>query len=406
MAGELAGAGFLSVEDALARILDGVEPTPEETVSLTAASGRVLAAPLAARRTQPPVTVSSMDGYAVRAADAVPGGRLHLVGAAPAGHPFSGSVGPGECVRIFTGAPLPDGADTVLLQEDASAEAGVVAPREAVRRGQYVRPAGLDFTEGQELLPVGRLLGPREIALAAAMNHDVVRVRRRPYVAILATGDELVPPGAARRPGQIVDATSAALAALAEAAGGTPLALDILADNAAALAAAGREALHAGADILVTLGGASVGDHDLVRPALAGIGFTLDFWRVALRPGRPTLFGRLGATRVLGLPGNPVSSLVTGLVFLRPLIESLSGRALRDPAEPARLGSATAANDWRQDYVRATLTAAIDALPVATPLPRQDSSMLATLAAADCLIIRPPHAPAAPPGTVCRVIRL
>ena len=400
-------SGLLPVEDAVARVLADVRPTVPEDVPLGDGFGRILAAPLGARRTQPPSDVSAMDGYAVRAADAaVVGARLRVIGAAPAGAPFEGSVGPGETVRIFTGGTMPEGADSVLLQEDATASDGVVTVGEVVRPGQHVRRRGLDFAEGDVLLGPGRRLGMREMAIAASMNHWAVPVRRRPVVAILATGDELVVPGPNVPPEAIVASNTYGIAALAAEAGAQSIDHGIVRDDSAAIAAAVERTLADCPDVIVTLGGASVGEHDLVRGVLTGLGMSLDFWKIAMRPGKPLMFGRFGETRVLGLPGNPVSSLVCALLFLRPLLDALNGLPFTDRTEEAELGAPMGENDRRQDYVRAMLADRPGSPPIATPFPKQDSSMLSTLAASGCLIIRPPHAPAAAAGDRSLILRL
>ncbi|WP_029073901.1 gephyrin-like molybdotransferase Glp [Kaistia adipata] len=399
---------LLPVGDAIRRIVEDVRPTTSEMVLLAGALNRVLAAPLAALRTQPPFDVSAMDGYAVRAADVarLPA-RLKQIGAVPAGHAFEGSVGAGETVRIFTGAPLPEGTDSVLLQEDARVEPdGLIAATEAVKPGQHVRLRGLDFVEGQALLAAGMTLGMRQLSLAAALNHASVPVRARPRVAIIATGDELVPPGSALGPNQIVASNSFGVAALVEQLGGQAIDLGIVPDARDALAAAIDRAVAAEVDVLVTLGGASVGEHDIAREVLISRGMALDFWKIAMRPGKPLMFGRIGAMRVLGLPGNPVSSLVCALLFLKPLLRSLLGLELVDETEAAELGGPLRENDRRQDYVRASLVDLPNGRRIATPLPRQDSSMLSTFAQAICLIVRPPHAEAAPAGAACRILRL
>lgn len=398
---------LLPVDEAAGRIVAGVAPLAAETVAIEDAFGRTLAEPLVAKRDQPPFPASAMDGYAVRAADAQVGARLNVIGTSAAGHRFAGRVAPGEAVRIFTGAPVPEGADAVLIQEDAEAAGGIVVPRETPAPGQHIRPAGMDSRAGETLLAAGRVLGIRESALAAAMGHATVAVRCRPVVAFVATGDELVPPSAMPGPDQIVASNGLGLAAFVRVAGGMPADLGIVADDLAAIEAAIDRAAALPADVLVTLGGASVGDHDLVRAALGTKGMTLDFWRVAMRPGKPLMSGRVGAMRVLGLPGNPVSSFVGALLFLRPLLSALLGRPPTDPSVPAVAGSNLPANDSvRQDYLRATLGLDASGRPVATPSGRQDSSALATLTAADCLLIRPPHAPAARAGDPCRIIRL
>jgi molybdopterin molybdotransferase len=349
-----------------------------------------------------------MDGYAVRAADVAKApAKLKVIGMSAAGHRFAGKVGAGEAVRIFTGAPVPLGADAVLIQENTRRDGdGAVTATETVARGRYVRPAGLDFREGAVLLDAGRRLGFRELALGAAMGHAGLPVRRSPRVAMIATGDELVAPGTLPAADQIIASSSPGLAALVRERGGAPFDFGIVPDDRARIAEAIGRALAMPADVVVPLGGASVGDHDLVQAALADRGMKLDFWRIAMRPGKPLMFGRIGETRVLGLPGNPVSSLVCAILFLAPLIDALLGVPHRDPTEPAVLGADVAANDSRQDYLRARLTARGSALPAATPLPVQDSSMLGVLATADCLIVRPPDAAAADAGDACRIIRL
>jgi molybdopterin molybdotransferase len=395
---------LLSVEDATAQLLDGVEALAGETVGLDAALGRVLAADLAATRTQPPFAASAMDGYAVRAADAAEAGaRLTVIGTSRAGERFDGSLGPGEAVRIFTGAPVPNGADAILIQENATREADHVTVTAPVNEGLHVRPAGLDFKEGETLLEAGLVFGSRAIALAASMNNAEIAVRRRPRVAILATGDELVPPGGDPGPDQIIASNSAGVAALVREAGGEPVDLGIAPDNVAAIGDAVARADDA--DILTLIGGASVGDHDLVQEALVNRGMTLDFWRIAMRPGKPLMVGHLQAMRVLGLPGNPVSAMVCGHIFLKPLIRALLGLAPGPVAQTAILGADMAANDRRQDYVRAEI-ANDDGRAVATPFKRQDSSMMATLARADALIVRPPFAEAAKAGTAVPMIKL
>jgi molybdopterin molybdotransferase len=400
----------LTVDEALERILDGVEPTPVERVSIEAAHRRTLAQPLAALMTQPPFDASAMDGYAVRAADVarLPA-RLAVVGAAAAGHPFAGSVAAGEAVRIFTGAPLPAGADAVVIQENTVTEptgdGAAVIVREGVPDLGNVRRTGFDFRAGEVLLGPGRRLGPRELSLAAAMGHGSLPVRRRPRVAIISTGDELLLPGSRPGPGQIISSNHLGVAALAQTAGARAQFVGIARDT--------RESLEEhfaradGAEVIVTIGGASVGDHDLVGPVLRARGMVLAFWKIAMRPGKPLMFGRLGAARVLGLPGNPVSSLVCARVFLVPLLRALLGEPARDarPLE-ARAGVALEPNGPRQHYLRATTAAAPDGQPVVLPVRSQDSSLLAPLAQADCLLIRPPHAPLAAPGALVPILPL
>lgn len=401
---------WLSVSEALARVLASApHPLAPENVPLARATGRTLAHDLAARRTQPPFPASAMDGYALQAADiaSVPA-TLKLIGASAAGHGFAGKVGRGETVRIFTGAPVPEGADVVAIQEDTKVEGDLVTVLQSDPVGRNIRRAGLDFAAGEALLQRGRRLGACELALAGAMNYGSLDVARKPRVALLATGDELVQPGENPGPDQIVASNTFAVRAYAEAAGADVVDLGIAADTFAALENRIRAARDARADILVTLGGASVGDHDLVQTALTREGMELGFWKIALRPGKPLMHGRLGDMRILGLPGNPVSAIVCGVLFLVPLIRALSGdpEAGRDPSEPAILGCDLKANDSRQDYMRANLARSADGLPVATPHARQDSSMLRVLAQSECLVIRAPHAPAAKAGDACRMVRL
>jgi molybdopterin molybdotransferase len=377
-------------------------------VPLAQAHGRVLAADVAALRTQPPADVSAMDGYAVRSIDvAKTPAKLKLVGEVAAGHPFRGTVGAGEAARIFTGGVLPPGTDTIVIQENTVREGDAVVITVASGKGKHVRVEGLDFKRGAVLLTKGRRLSDRDLALAAAMNHPTVPVHRCPKVALLATGDELIMPGDTPGFGQIVYSNGYATLALARREGCEVVDLGIVPDRLAETAAGVRRAREVGADILVTSGGASVGDYDLVREALAAEGLALSFWKVALRPGRPMMHGRLGPMHVLGLPGNPVSAYVCAVLFLLPLIRQLAGRSDVAPApETVRLGRDLPANDERADYLRAVLTTGSDGIPVATPAPVQDSSMLMPLARADCLLVREPFAPAAKAGDRCSIIRL
>ena len=397
---------MISVEEALSRVTAGLTVMPAESVAVSDAAGRVLAEPVIARRSQPPFAVSAMDGWAVRAADVakVPA-FLTAVGTAPAGGAYAGTVGPGQAVRIFTGAPVPAGADAIVLQEDASAEGGKVTVREGAPAGRYVRPLGLDFREGEVGLAVGRRLTAADIGLAAAMNVPWLQVRRRPRVALLATGDELVRPGEPIGPNQIVSSNSLAIAAMLRACGAEAIDLGIARDERDSLLAQAAGAQ--GADMLVTIGGASVGDHDLVQKVLAEQGLKLYFWQIAMRPGKPLMFGQIRGIPLLGLPGNPVSALVCSLLFLKPAIGRMLGLdAKARPPATARLGTALAANDRRQDYLRATLRRERDGNAVATPFEKQDSSMLSRLSAADCLVIRPPLAPPAKAGDLVEIIPL
>lgn len=399
---------LMPVSDALAAVLAGAEPLAEETVALDQAYHRVLARDLAARRTQPPEAMSAMDGYALRAADAATiDSRLTVTGEVAAGRPFAGTVGPGEAVRIFTGGVIPEGADAVVIQEDTVADGSGVTIKEAAIPGRHIRPAGVDFAEGDVLLRKGTRLTERDLALAAAMNHPHLAVCRRPKVAILATGDELVTPGATPGPGQIVYSNGYALHALARSEGAETIDLGIASDTLESTSAGIRRARERGADILVTTGGASVGDHDLVQQALRDEGIAMAFWKIAIRPGKPMMHGRLDAMRVIGLPGNPVSSYVCAFLFMVPLIRALSGRSnIRHQRERAVLGRDLGANDQREDYLRARLELREDGTRVAVPVNHQDSSLLANLAAAQVLLVRAPFAPKAEAGTPCEVLRL
>ncbi|HUD62601.1 MAG TPA: gephyrin-like molybdotransferase Glp [Acetobacteraceae bacterium] len=396
---------MISVEEARDRILAALHPTPGEVVALADAWNRVTAMPITARLTQPPADVSAMDGYALRAVDGNLGATLKVIGSAPAGHPFSGKVGPGQAVRLFTGSFVPHGADAILLQEDATATGTDVRVNEAVAAGRHIRRSGQDFAAGDTVVPAARRLTARDIGLAAAGNHPWLTVHRRPRVAILATGDEIAMPGEPIPPGGIVSSNSHALAALVRAAGGQPVVLPVAADTREAVAAA-ADAVH-GMDILVTTGGASVGDHDLVIESLKTRGLELDFWQIAMRPGKPLLFGKLGPVAVLGLPGNPVSALVCSILFLLPALSRMSGLpAGPPPTIQAFAGAALRANDHRADHLRATVTIDPNGRIIATPFPVQDSAMLRRLALADALILRAPNAPALPEGNEITVIRL
>ncbi|TDR94398.1 gephyrin-like molybdotransferase Glp [Enterovirga rhinocerotis] len=401
---------MISVAEALARVFGSIEgPVGREEVALADAIGRTLAEDVAATRDQPPFAASAMDGYAVREADLADlPRRLIVVGTSVAGRRHPGIVGPGEAVRIFTGAPIPEGADAIVIQEDTEAADDTVAVRAKEPPGRYIRPAGLDFRQGETLVRAGQRLDARLITLAASAGRASLLVRRRPRVAVLATGDELVRPGETPGPDQIVASNPYGLRALIERAGGEMLDLGIARDTLDDLGRRIEAARAAKADLLVTLGGASVGDHDLVQQALAGAGMELGFWRVALRPGKPLMNGRLGRMLLLGLPGNPVSSIVCGILFVVPAIRALLGdpAAGEDPTEAAVLGAALPTNDQRQDYMRARLERRSDGPDRAVAHGRQDSSMVAVLAGSDALIVRKPHEPAAAEGDACRIIRL
>lgn len=396
---------LIPVDEARARILKAVKPLPSETVKLDQALGRVLARPLKAVRNQPPFDASAMDGYAVIAADvATVPATLELIGLSAAGHGFKGRLKPGQCVRIFTGAPVPKGADAVVIQENTAAAGKAIDVVQSVRVGQNIRRAGLDFRKGDALLPAGLTLGARDIGLAAAANAGTLTVRRRPVVALIATGDELVLPGRKPRADQIVSSNSHALEAMARHLGAKVVNLGIVPDNLRATERAIARA--ASADILVTTGGASVGDHDYVQEALKNSGVAIDFWKIAMRPGKPFMYGRRRGQHVLGLPGNPVSSLVCARLFLKPLIDALLGLPVGDELVEARLGASMKENDNRQDYVRATLAEGPDGSRTATPFAVQDSSMQRTFRDAQALIVRPPYAKVAGQGDVVQILRL
>ena len=401
-------SSMITVEEALTRVLASAEaPLEEEKVALGAAYGRVLAHDLKALRTQPPFPNSAMDGYALRAADTASAPTtLAVIGESAAGRAFQGAVGPGEAARIFTGAPMPDGADAVVIQEDVQREGEQIRLSTTVPAGDNLRPAGMDFQAGQALITAGRRLSPRDVALAAAANHTELTVRRRARVAILATGDELVPPGGTLGPAQIIASNNFAVAGLVDAYGGVAIDLGIAVDELSATNAAISSARDAKADVLVTLGGASVGDYDLVQQALVSSGMELGFWRIAMRPGKPLMHGRLGAMRVLGLPGNPTSSMVCSILFLRPLLRALNGEPDpgADPSQPGRLAVDVPANGVRQDYMRALLSQSAEGVLVATPVSAQDSSLVRMMAGADGLIVRSPHAKPAKAGDSCHII--
>lgn len=395
---------LLPLNDAFEKVGQGITALPGETVSVVEALGRVLCEDVAARLTQPPIAVSSMDGYAVRSADvAQQPVTLKLVGMSQAGGPFTGDVLSGQCVRIFTGAALPMGTDAVIIQEDSEVDGDNVTLREVAYAGKYVRKAGLDFSEGDVLLKAGTLLTARDIGLLCAMNVPWVQVHQRPRVAILATGDELVMPGEARHPSQIISSNSLMLSALVKAMGGVPLNLGIAKDKDDSLRTMIRGI--EGADLLVTSGGISVGEFDLVRQVLGEEGLDMDVYRIAMKPGKPFMFGRVKSTPVMGLPGNPVSSFVTAFIFLRAALKKMQGLPFaQDERMSVVLGGDVKANGPRQEYMRAVFSHDDQGRLIATPYERQDSSMLANLAKCEGFIIRPVHGPALSAGEVCEAI--
>ena len=399
-------ADLLSVRDAHARVIAAFAPLPAETVSVAEAAGRVLANAPTARLTQPPSDLSAMDGYAVRAED-VPAAptTLKLVGQAPAGGSYDHALKPGETVRIFTGGPLPMGADAIVIQEDTKADGDKITILEAPRPGRHIRKAGLDFSAGDSPFKPGHILTTRDVALAAAMNLPWLSVHRKPRIAILSTGDELVMPGEPVGRNQIVSSSGIAVAALMRAWGAESTLFDIARDDARLI----QDRIAAGAqhDLLITLGGASVGDHDLVQAALKAQGFAMDFWRIAMRPGKPLMFAAKDRARVLGLPGNPVSTMVCSLLFVKPALDRMLGQPGDVVAtRPARLAVDVKQNDTREDYVRALLTRGADGSLVVEPHKIQDSSMLSVLAWSDALLVRPAHDPARKAGDVVQVIDL
>lgn len=403
---------LLPVAEALARLLAAAEPIrgrPQSTehLQLAEALGRVLAEDLVAGRDQPPFDASAMDGYAVRADDAVAGAVLSVIGQSAAGHAFKGQIGAGETVRIFTGAPVPSGADTILIQENAeSIAADRIKVVEAAMPSRHIRRRGLDFATGDRLLEAGFILDAGRLTLAAAMNRPSVPVLRKPRVAVLATGDELVAAGDTPGEDQIIASNTVGIAAILSSVGAETVDLGIVADRQPAIEAAIGRAEDDNCDVLVTVGGASVGDHDLVQAALTARGMTLDFWKIAMRPGKPLMSGKLAGMQVIGLPGNPVSSLVCTHLFVVPHVKALLGLPSGPHLQRATLGADLPANDLRQDYLRASLSKDKAGSLVAHPFAPQDSSMMRLFSLADCLIVRPPHAAKAAMGEECDVLVL
>ncbi|NMD09471.1 MAG: molybdopterin molybdotransferase MoeA [Phyllobacteriaceae bacterium] len=396
---------LLPVADALARILDGVVPLPSESIAIGAAVGRVLTDPVIARRDQPPFAASAMDGYAVRHEDvATLPASLVVAGVSAAGRTYRKALKPGQAIRILTGAPVPEGADTVVIQENTRRNGDRLTVEHATAKGRNIRRQGLDFHKDDVLLDALQRLRPRDIGLAAAGNAAKLRVRRKPHVILFTTGDELVLPGERPRPDQIISSNSNAIAAMAESLGARVSNLGIVRDTLAATKAAVRRGLKG--DVLLSTGGASVGDHDYVREDFKACGIKIGFWKIAMRPGKPFMYGRKGKVHVMGLPGNPVSALITARLFLRPLLDALQGLTTDSRPVTARLGVAMPANDERQDYIRATLEVADDGRRTVTPFSLQDSSMQRTLQMAQALIIRPALAPAAAAGDSVPILLL
>jgi molybdopterin molybdotransferase len=397
---------MLSVEEAISKVKVGVQQVSSEQVALPDALGRVLACDVYSRLTHPPVAVSAMDGYAVQARDLsnFPV-TLKQIGVSAAGTSFQGEISSGETVRIFTGAPLPVGADTIIIQEIVNTKKNNITLKEGAPKGSFVRPAGLDFFKGDVLLEKGQVLTARDLGLAAAMNVPWLDVRRLPRIAFTATGNEIVMPGDPLGSDQIISSNSIALGAYIKTLGGVPINLGIARDNEDSLRRVFDGAL--GADMLVTLGGASVGDYDFVRKVLKSEGMDLSFYKVAMRPGKPLIFGHLGKIPVLGLPGNPVSAGVTSVIFLKAAMSVMLG--LDDCSNVPTmdlLGCKLEANDFRQDYLRSSLTTNAKGNLVATPFKKQDSSMMERLAKADCLVVRSPEATAASEGDSVEIIVL
>jgi molybdopterin molybdotransferase len=399
---------LLSVAQALSAILASTQgPLGQEDVALDQAFGRTLAKDLSALRTQPSKPLAAMDGYALRAADSH-GDSLHLIGEAAAGRAFEGELGPRQCIRIFTGAPMPVGGDCVLMQERARREGDCVKATAPIAPGVHVRSTGIDFFEGQKILSRGRRLTPSDIALAAAADHPIISLVRRPRVAVLANGDELVLPGRPRGPDQIVASNHLALIGMIRAAGAIAIDFGIVADDLAEMRRSVVRAREEAVDVLVTIGGASVGDHDLIKSALANEGMELGFWRIAMKPGKPLIYGRLGPMTILGLPGNPVSAVICAELFLSPLIRTLCGDASVgiDRSESAYTSVSLEATGFRQEFLRATLSVDDDERVIVNPDEAQDSSLISVLARSQALIIRMPYSPATQKGDRVKILRL
>ncbi|WP_139976012.1 gephyrin-like molybdotransferase Glp [Ochrobactrum sp. CGA5] len=402
---------LLPVDEALARILKSAEPHRTERVALSDAGGRIVATPVVAHFLQPPFDGSAMDGYALIAPNDISYPvEFDIIGESAAGNRFEGEMGIGQAVRIFTGAPLPRGANTIVIQEHTGRSGNRLTVHEGIQPGRHIRRAGLDFSPGNVVIPSRRELDAAALSLAAASGNAEVEVFQKPKVAIIATGDELVSPGKTPGKDQIVASNSVGIAEIVRRAGGTPQDKGIIPDDSAEIERAVADGLQSGIDVLVTIGGASVGDRDFVHGALQKLGINLDFWKIAMRPGKPLMYGRIETNgkvvHVIGLPGNPVSSLVCSLVFLRPLVAKLAGTSIDADIRPAKLGMTLPANDHRRDYIRATIESASDGTLIAKPFPVQDSSMLSALVGSKALLIRDENAPEAAVGDACRVLML
>lgn len=396
---------MISVDEARANIVAAIKPCDTEAVEIMYALGRVLAKDAVAQVSHPPADVSAMDGYAVRSPDAALNAKLKVVGTSAAGHPWSGSIAAGQACRIFTGAHVPKNADAIVIQEDTTVDGDTVTITEAAIKGRHIRPMGQDFKTGENILSAPRKLSFRDVGLLAAMNLAKLEVYKRPRVGVLSTGDEVIMPGEEPKLGQLVSANGPGLCTFVAAHGGLPVHLGIARDDKASLQ--GMVDAAKGLDMLITTGGVSVGEHDLVAKALTESGLNIGFHKIAMRPGKPLLFGDLKGTPFFGLPGNPVSAMVCAMLFVGPALEKLQGLPGNAPATiKAKLGIGLKANDKRQDFLRATLERTSDGSLVATPFAKQDSAMLSTFAKADGLVIRPPFAPESKSGDAVDVIRL
>ena len=404
------GTPLLAVDEARERIIEGLAPMTSEILPLSDTMGRVLASDVSARLSLPPAAVSAMDGYAVRGGDcSAVGTTLRRIGESAAGRPWDGSVEAGTAVRIFTGAVVPQGADTIVLQEDVTAESeddgARVTISELPKHGQFIRPAGLDVSKGDLILRAGTVMSARLIALAVSAGHSEISVWRRPHVGILSTGDELVRPGEVPGAGQIISSNATYLSAFVEACGGIPVDLGIARDRPGEMLACVRAA-PAHLDLVITTGGASVGTHDHIVSDLNSAGTELGFWKIAMRPGKPLIHGKIDDIPLLGLPGNPVSSAVCANIFLRPAVARLSGTDHEPQMIEARLGIDLAENDRRQDYLRSVLAYDGNGRPVVTPAKKQDSSMISVYAGANALVVRPPFDPPKTAGDTVMVMPL